>query len=154
MSSHGGLKNMVLELTKLEYRKKWQIPNNFRNSVLLLKISKIDGIGPFWPHPSIKKKKKNVWPLKLPNIRFLPPKLYKIFKRNIISPQTHHFSFMTLLNWFNYIYIYIYGPSFLKSQFHPRFQTLKNNDSIMFKMRFDSNLPMYTIDMAKRVRIF
>ena len=61
------------------------------------------------------KKKKNVWPLKLPNIRFLLPKLYKIFKRNIISPQTHHFSCMTLLNWFNYIYIYIYGPSFLKS---------------------------------------
>ena len=48
-SCHGGLKNMVLEFTKLEYQKKWYIPNNFRNSVLMLKISKIDGIGPFWP---------------------------------------------------------------------------------------------------------
>ena len=48
-SCHGRLKNMVLELTKLEYQKKWQIPNNFQNSVLLLKISKIDGIWPFWP---------------------------------------------------------------------------------------------------------
>ena len=48
-SCHGGLKNIVLELTKLEYQKKWQIPNNFRNSVLLLKISKMDGIWPFWP---------------------------------------------------------------------------------------------------------
>ena len=56
-SCHGGLKNMVLELTKLEYQKKWQIPNNFWNSVLLLKISKIDGIGPFWPSISWGRKK-------------------------------------------------------------------------------------------------
>ena len=40
---------MILELTKLEYQKKWYFPNYFRNSALLLNISKINANGPFWP---------------------------------------------------------------------------------------------------------
>ena len=40
---------MVLELTMLEYRKKWYFPNYFWNSALLLNISKINANGPFWP---------------------------------------------------------------------------------------------------------
>ena len=42
-------KNGVLELTKLEYHKKWYFPNYFRNSALLLNISKINANGPFLP---------------------------------------------------------------------------------------------------------
>ena len=42
-------KNGVLEFTKLEYHKKWYFPNYFRNSALLLNISKIDANGPFSP---------------------------------------------------------------------------------------------------------
>ena len=42
-------KNGVLKLTKLEYHKKWYFPNYFRNSALLLNISKIDANGPKWP---------------------------------------------------------------------------------------------------------
>ena len=40
---------MVLELTMLEYQKKWYFHNYFRNSALLLNISKINANGPFWP---------------------------------------------------------------------------------------------------------
>ena len=39
----------VLELTKLEYQKKWYLPNYFANSVFGPNISKIDANGPFWP---------------------------------------------------------------------------------------------------------
>ena len=40
---------MVLELTKLEYQKKWYLPNYFANSVLGPNISKMNGNGPFRP---------------------------------------------------------------------------------------------------------
>ena len=40
---------MILELTKLEYHKKWQITIFFRNSVSGQNISRIDGIWPLWP---------------------------------------------------------------------------------------------------------
>ena len=46
---HGGLKKGVLELTKLEYQKKWYLPNYFANSVLGPNISKMNGNGPFCP---------------------------------------------------------------------------------------------------------
>ena len=38
-----------IKKTKLEYQKKWYIPNYFSNSVLDPNISKIDGNGPFCP---------------------------------------------------------------------------------------------------------
>ena len=41
------------------------------------------------------------------NIRFLLLNLSKIFKRNMISLQNLHISCMTLLNWFNFIFIII-----------------------------------------------
>ena len=41
--------NEELEFLKLEFQKKWYFANYFRNSVFLLKISKNDGIGSFWP---------------------------------------------------------------------------------------------------------
>ena len=40
---------MVLELTKLEYPKKWQIANYYTNSVSGPNISNIHANGPFWP---------------------------------------------------------------------------------------------------------
>ena len=42
-------KNRVLELTKLEYHKKWYFPIYFPNSVSGLNISKINANGPFCP---------------------------------------------------------------------------------------------------------
>ena len=42
-------KKGVLELTKLEYQKKWYFPTYFANSVFGPNISKIDANGPFWP---------------------------------------------------------------------------------------------------------
>ena len=42
-------KNGVLELTKLEYPKKWYFPTYFANSVFGPNISTIDANGPFWP---------------------------------------------------------------------------------------------------------
>ena len=42
-------KNGVLELTKLEYHKKWYIPIYFPNSVSGPNISKINANGPFCP---------------------------------------------------------------------------------------------------------
>ena len=42
-------KKGVLELTKLEYPKKWYIPNYYTNSVFGPNISKFDANGPFWP---------------------------------------------------------------------------------------------------------
>ena len=47
-------KNGVLELTKLEYHKKWYIPIYFSNSVSGPNISKINANGPFWPSSYIK----------------------------------------------------------------------------------------------------
>ena len=44
-----GLKKGVLELTKLEYPKKWYFPTYFANSVFGPNISKFDANGPFWP---------------------------------------------------------------------------------------------------------
>ena len=43
-------KNGVLELTKLEYPKKWYFPTYFANSVFGPNISTIDANGPFWPN--------------------------------------------------------------------------------------------------------
>ena len=40
----------VLELTKLEYPKKWYFPTYFANSVSGPNIFKIHANGPFWPH--------------------------------------------------------------------------------------------------------
>ena len=42
-------KNEVLELTKLEYHKKWYFPIYVPNSVSGLNISKINANGPFCP---------------------------------------------------------------------------------------------------------
>ena len=42
-------KNGVLELTKLEYHKKWYFPIYFPNSVSGPNISKINANGPFCP---------------------------------------------------------------------------------------------------------
>ena len=42
-------KKGVLELTKLEYPKKWYFPTYFANSVFGPNISTIDANGPFWP---------------------------------------------------------------------------------------------------------
>ena len=42
-------KNWVLELTKLEYHKKWYFPIYFPNSVLSPNISKINANGLFHP---------------------------------------------------------------------------------------------------------
>ena len=42
-------KNGVLELTKLEYDKKWYFPIYFPNSVSGPNISKINANGPFCP---------------------------------------------------------------------------------------------------------
>ena len=46
---HGGRTDEELEFLKLEFWKKWYFAIYFRNSVLLLKISKKGGIWPFWP---------------------------------------------------------------------------------------------------------
>ena len=46
---HGGKTDEELEFLKLEFWKKWYFAIYFRNSVLLLKISKKGGIWPFWP---------------------------------------------------------------------------------------------------------
>ena len=46
-------KNGVLELTKLEYPKKWYFPTYFANSVFGPNISTIDANGPFWPRTDI-----------------------------------------------------------------------------------------------------
>ena len=43
------IKKGVLELTKLEYPKKWYFPTYFANSVFGPNISTIDANGPFWP---------------------------------------------------------------------------------------------------------
>ena len=43
-------KKGVLELTKLEYPKKWYFPTYFTNSVFGPNISTIDTNGPFWPN--------------------------------------------------------------------------------------------------------
>ena len=47
-------KNGVLELTKLEYHKKWYFPIYFPNSVSGPNISKINANGPFCPGKSTK----------------------------------------------------------------------------------------------------
>ena len=52
---------MVLELTKLEYQKKWYIPMLFGNSVSGQIISKIDGNGPFCPSKSTLPYKRTSW---------------------------------------------------------------------------------------------
>ena len=46
-------KNGVLELTKLEYHKKWYFPIYFPNSVSGPNISKINANGPFCPIPNV-----------------------------------------------------------------------------------------------------
>ena len=46
---HVDEKKRVLELTKLEYHKKWYLPKYFRNSVADPIISKISANGPFCP---------------------------------------------------------------------------------------------------------
>ena len=43
----------VLELTKLEYPKKWYFPTYFANSVSGPNIFKIHANGPFWPNFAI-----------------------------------------------------------------------------------------------------
>ena len=48
-------KNGVLELTKLEYHKKWYFPIYFSNSVSGPNISKINANGPFCPLISFRK---------------------------------------------------------------------------------------------------
>ena len=48
-------KNGVLELTKLEYHKKWYFPIYFPNSVSGPNISKINANGPFCPIYNVEK---------------------------------------------------------------------------------------------------
>ena len=54
-------KNGVLELTKLEYHKKWYFPIYFPNSVLGLNISKINANGPFCPFNSMAQCPGEIW---------------------------------------------------------------------------------------------
>ena len=54
-------KKGVLELTKLEYQKKWYFPTYFANSVFGPNISKIDANGPFWPHLDTKRMITKNW---------------------------------------------------------------------------------------------
>ena len=87
-------KNGVLELTKLEYHKKWYFPIYFRNSVSGPNISNINANEPFCPgHLRV-------------NI-IQPSPFYSFFKQQYKERQTRQPKNNNHLNYQSFIYIYI-----------------------------------------------